>query len=110
MSVAEWFKRRFSKAPTAMSLYKAGMEKAQQQDNDGAISNYSRAIELADCPVDVKAMALYNRAVVLAANKEIDQAIDDLNAVLKMNGASVKVQKAASQKLDKIRRRSGKID
>ena len=50
-------------------------------------------------------MALYNRALLYAAAKEIPKAFQDLNAVLAMNVPLLKIKLAARQKLDRMHRR-----
>ena len=108
MSVSQWLKRKFSKATTPTCLYKAGMEKARQHDHEGAIGDYTAAVEMPDVSMDVKAMALYNRALVHAATRNADKAIEDLNLVLAMREAPGNIKAAAKQKLSKILRRAGK--
>ncbi len=58
-----WFGSFFRRdtSHSAMSLYKRGMAKAKKHDHEGAIANYSAAIDMSDAPPDVKAMALYVR-------------------------------------------------
>ena len=103
----KWFKNTFSKPQSAMEFYKLGMAQAQDEDHAGAIENYSAAIEIPDIGPELKAMVLYNRALVFAAKREPSQAIDDLNAVLKMRNLDGKIKTAATQKLDRIKRRTG---
>ena len=85
----------------ALMLYEQGMAKARKHDQIGAITDYSRTIDLAECPVDVAAMALFNRALAQIAAGEFGKGVDDLTAVLDMEGAPSKVKKMAEQKLAK---------
>ena len=41
---------------------------AKRRDHEGALANYTEAIELVGVPADVKAMALYNRALVFCSD------------------------------------------
>jgi len=80
------------------------MAKAKHHDRQGAIDDYSAAINLADTSPDVQAMALYNRALVLAASKDSTLATDDLKAVLAMADVPANVKAAARDKLRRIER------
>jgi hypothetical protein len=84
------------------------MVKAKKHDHQGAIDNYTAAIDTPDTPPDVKAMILYNRALVYATVKEGPKATKDLNLVLAMNEALVNIKTMARQKLAKMESRSHK--
>ena len=62
------------------------MAKAREKDYHGAIDDYSAAIESPTIPMDVKGMAIYNRALAYAAIDEEEKAASDLAAMLKMPG------------------------
>ena len=106
MGISDWFRQVFSGKPSAMSFYKSGIKKAEKRDHVGAIADYTAAIEFPNADDQEKAMALFNRAVVLHAMREHDRAIEDLNVVLKMHGAHADIKSAASRKLDRIKRRT----
>jgi hypothetical protein len=89
-----------------LSLYKRGLESAMRSDHDGAMGAYTAAIEMRDAPADLRAMTLYNRALLYGAANQVPKAIQDLNAVLTMTAAPHKVKSAARQKLDRMQRRS----
>lgn len=110
MGLFDLFKGKNSGRDKALSIYKRGMAKAKRDDHQGAIDDYTIAIEMPDIPPDVQAMTLYNRALVHAAAKEIAKAITDIDIVLSMGAASADIKKAAQQKLAKIKRRSGISD
>ncbi len=93
---------RNSSRTKALSRYKRGMAKAKHHDRQGAIDDYSAAINLADTSPDVQAMALYNRALVHAASKESAKATDDLKAVLAMAEVPANVKIAARDKLRRL--------
>jgi hypothetical protein len=63
-----------------------------------------------DVPPDVKAMALYNRALVHTAARDNPKAIDDLSAVLAMAEPLAHVKTAAKQKLVRMERRRSKSE
>ncbi len=92
----------------ALTLYKRGMVKAKKHDHEGAIEDYSAAIDLSDAPRDVTAMALYNRALVHAAARDIAKAIDDLNVLLAKAEIPTNVKAAADEKLQRIERCASK--
>ncbi|MBC8875805.1 MAG: hypothetical protein H8E44_40790 [Planctomycetes bacterium] len=103
-----WLKSRSSDRGKGMWLYKQGMAKAKKHDHQGAIDDYTATIDMEDIPPDVKAMALYNRAVVHAATGSNPKAVDDLNVVLAMAEPLDNVKTAARQKLKRMERRSSK--
>ena len=61
----------------------------------------SATIDMLDAPMDVKAMALFNRALVHLTNGDFTRGVDDLDTVLAMNQAPAYVKKMARQKLAK---------
>ncbi|MBN2290963.1 MAG: hypothetical protein JXM70_00975 [Pirellulales bacterium] len=81
------------------------MAKANKHDYDGAIADYSAAIQSPNIPADVKAMALYNRALVYSAIHEDKKSAEDLMAVLEMPGLPKNIQMEAQERRERIRRR-----
>jgi hypothetical protein len=75
------------------------MAKAKKHDHDGALDDYTAVIELPDAPSDVRAMALYNRALVHVAAGDHARGTTDLDEVLAMEGAPDSVKSMARQKL-----------
>ena len=106
MGFATWIKSCFTHRGKAISLYRIGMAKANKGDYSGAIADYSAAIDAPHIPADVKAMALYNRALAYSAVHEDAKAASDLAAVLAMPGLSENVKTAAQQRRERIRRRT----
>ena len=74
-------------------------------DRKGARDAYTAAIETRDAPADLRASALYNRALLYAAANEIPDAMQDLGEVLAMEASPHKVKLAARQKIDRMQRR-----
>ena len=68
----------------ALSLYKRGLRCIKKQDQHGAMEGFTAAIESPGAPDDLRAMALYNRALLFAALDKVSEAVDDLNAILTM--------------------------
>jgi hypothetical protein len=110
MSFMNWLKSCFSQRGKALSLYQSGMAKANKRDYGGAIADYSTAIEMAKIPADVRAMAIYNRALAYSAIHEDAKAAEDLGVVLQAPGLPESVRTAAEQRRERIRRRSEKSD
>jgi hypothetical protein len=104
MNFFKWLTRADSVHDVVLSLCKQGLACAIRHDRKGARDAYTAAIDMRDAPADLRAMALYNRALLYAASNEIPKAIQDLNAVLAMTAAPHKVTSAAKQKLDRIQR------
>ncbi|HEY3394850.1 MAG TPA: hypothetical protein VGK58_19245 [Lacipirellulaceae bacterium] len=69
------------------------------------MSAYTTAIEHADASDDVKAMALYNRALLFAAEGKTDQALADLEAVMDMPVPLREIKLAARRRLERLRHR-----
>ena len=88
-----------------LSLYKEGMACADNHDTKGAMDAYTSAIERSDAPDDVKAMALYNRALLFATEGHIDKALADLKAVMETPLPLRDVQLAAWRRLDRLQHR-----
>jgi tetratricopeptide (TPR) repeat protein len=105
MNFFKWLKRGTSVHDVVLSLYKRGLASAMKHDQQGAKEAYTTAIDMRDAPGDLRAMALYNRALLYAAANQIPEAIQDLNAVLAMTAPLHKVKSAARQKLDRMQRR-----
>jgi hypothetical protein len=98
----------FSSRTKALSFYKRGMARAKKRDHIGAIDDYTTAIELPASPLDVIAMALFNRALVFVASGQERRGIDDLGVLLAMDLAPVNVKTVAWIKLARIESRSVK--
>jgi hypothetical protein len=81
------------------------MAKARVKDYQGAIADYSAAIQSSNCPMDVKGMAAYNRALAYAAIGEEEKAAADLAAMLEMPGLPENIVTQARQRRERIRRR-----
>jgi tetratricopeptide (TPR) repeat protein len=89
----------------AMSLYKQGLACGERNDFKGAKHAYTLAIKLPDAPDDVKAMALYNRALLLAASGAIDQAVADLQIVMELPSSLHTIKLAARRRLERLKNR-----
>ena len=103
MSIIGWLKEKLSNQSKAMSLYQRGMKKARNQDQLGAIDDYTDAIQTPSAPSTVVSMATLNRALAYVALGDFSKGVDDLTAVLEMDGAPAIVKKMARQKLAKRR-------
>jgi hypothetical protein len=105
MNFFKWLTGANSVHDVVLSLYKRGIACAMKHDQKGARDAYTAAIDMRDAPTDLRAMALYNRALLYADVNEFPKATQDLNAVLAMTVAPHQVKSAARQKLDRMRRR-----
>ena len=109
MNILEWLKGRLSSRGKALSLYRRGMERAKRQDHAGRLTNTPPPLAWLGLP-DVKAMALFNRALVLAADGDNLLAIDDLNVVLALAETPIEVRTEARRKLVGMDGQSGKTE
>jgi hypothetical protein len=105
MNFTTWLKGFFSHRKQALSLYRSGMVKANNRDYDGAIADYSAAIQVGNIPKDVKAMAIYNRALAYSAIHDDERATDDLATVLETPGLPANIKTHAEQRREWIRQR-----
>ena len=104
MKLFQWLIGRHSVRSTAMSRYKRGLARVAKRDPLGAMDAFTSAIELPNAPDDVKAMAMYNRALLLAGTGDAANAIADLNAVMTMPAALRSIKVAAKRRLDRMQR------
>ena len=113
MNILKWLKSLFNGRGKALLLYRRGMARAKKHDHQGAIDDYSALIDMPNTPPDVKAMALYNRALVYSADA-VDEgnskAIKDLNMVLSTANAPADVKTEARRKLERMKRHADKTD
>lgn len=108
MDVFNWIAGHFSGRGKALSLYRRGMVRANKHDHQGAIDDYTVTIGLSHTPTDVRAMALYNRALVHVASGNEAQGVCDLQAVLALDDSLVNIKTMARQKLARMENRSQK--
>jgi hypothetical protein len=85
-----------------MSFYKRGLRRTEKHDQQGAMEDFTAAIESPGAPNDLRAMALYNRALLFAAADKSSEAVDDLNAVLAMADPLREIKLAARRRLDRM--------
>ncbi len=92
----------FTARGKALSLLRRGMQKAKKRNSPGAIADYSKVLAMPKAPDDVKAMALFNRALIYSTDKNYDEARLDLNNLLGLSGVPADVLNAAKQKLQRM--------
>jgi hypothetical protein len=110
MNVIRWLSSFVSGRGRALWKYRHGMAKANKHDYRGAISEYTAAIKDPACPIDVKGMATYNRALAYAAVDQDEKAAEDLTAMLTMPGLPESIKTQAHQRRERLRRRSKNAD
>ena len=106
MKIFIWLKCLLTGRGNAMLLYRRGMTRARKHDHQGAIEAYTAAIDLPAVLLDVKAMALYNRALVHIAAGDKRKGVGDLEAVLAIEEGPVNVRTMARQKLLRMEARA----
>ncbi|MEQ8667696.1 MAG: hypothetical protein RIC12_00900 [Pirellulales bacterium] len=106
MNILKRLRGHFSHQAKALLLYKQGMAKAKQHDHQGAIDDYTAAISMAGAPAQMKAMVLYNRALVYSAIGKTPKATEDLNLILVMKGALNSVRTESKRMLWRMQPRS----
>jgi hypothetical protein len=106
MNILKWIGWWQSARGSAMSSYKRGLWRTKTNDPQGAMSDFTAAIEQRDVPADVKAMALYNRALLFAATHDTQKADNDLKAVLAIASPLPEIKLAARRRLERVRNRT----
>jgi len=77
---------------------------AKLHKNQAAIADYTAVLDIPGVTAGLRAMVLYNRALVHHANAHESKAIDDLNRVLEMADAGGRVKMEARRKLVRMER------
>jgi hypothetical protein len=85
------------------------MARAERKDPQGAMNAYTSAIEQPNAPADVRAMALYNRALIFAAAGNSDKALADLKAIMEMPIPLQGVKLAARRRLERLQHRQDTV-
>ena len=96
---------RFSVRGRALTQVEQGMARAKSNQPDDAIKHYTDVINSSKSPRDVKAMALFNRALVFTSIDKELPAKADLKAILNMPEAMTRIKKSASDKLVRMERK-----
>lgn len=105
MNLVARLKSRLSSAYRAKWHYRRGMMRAKVQKHQAAIDDYTVVIDKADAPGNLRAMALYNRALVYHAEGSESHAIGDLNQVIGMAEAAERVKTEARRQLVRMKRK-----
>jgi len=108
MNVFTWLSGRFSKRGKAMWLFERGAVRAKKHDHQGAVDDYTTALDMPETPSDVKCMALYNRALAHVAAGDDRKGADDLDTLVAMDEITVNVKTMARVKLAAIDGRASK--
>lgn len=103
MAIWTWLANRFTERGRAIILFHRGKSRANKRDDAGAIEDYSAALQMPQLPADIRALALYNRALVWIASGENAQGSSDLNQILAMDVFHSNVKTMARQALMRIK-------
>ena len=108
-----YFKRiagRFTTRGRALVRVDQGMACANNGEPNFAIKHYTDVINASEAPRDVKAMALFNRALVFTTIGKELQATVDLKAIHNMPEAMTRIKKSARDKLVRMQRKLKRED
>jgi hypothetical protein len=108
INIVTWLAAHFTNRGKALAHYRSGMAKARKHDREGAIDEYTTVIQTPNITPALKAMALYNRALVYAATGRESHAIKDLDTVLAIKHPLSRIKTEASRKLVRMKRRNEK--
>lgn len=100
-----WFFRLFSRRGRVDALLKRAIKKSSG-DLTGAIVDYTAVIDMEDVPLDLKAMAHFNRGLAYSQTQRMDLAMKDFQKILSMSGVPASVTSAAKERLERLRRRA----
>ena len=95
---------RFTARGRALARVEHGMACANNAEPDNAIKHYTDVVNAPESPRDVKAMALFNRALVYTTIGKEPQAKVELKAILEMPEATAKIRRSANDKLVRMQR------
>ena len=93
---------QFSPAHKMEQVYGRAIERAKRHDISGAVADYSIVVDEESTPLQLRAMALMNRAKAYSALKSHEKARADLIAVLELPKAPPAVKEAAREKLTRM--------
>lgn len=110
MNIAKWWTSRFTIRGRALAQVRKGIECARSNDMENAVKFYTESIHSSETPMDVKATALFNRALIYNSTGKDPQAKVDLNQILAMKDALPEMKTAARQRLVRMQRKTGNRD
>ena len=105
MSFLSRFAGLFSRSGRDDNLLLEAMEHAKAKRPDKALEIYNRLIDEPATRSEVKARALFNRALAHSSMDEDERAIADLEQVLAMPNIPENVQSAARTQLLRVKKR-----
>ena len=92
------------RAPAPRSVTAAGVVRARLGNHTAATDDYTFVVDAEDVEDDLRAMALYNRALTFHAAGKEREATDDLNQLLALPGATSRVKTEARRRLVRMER------
>ena len=96
----------FTRSGREEALLDQAMEHAKNKRPEKALEIYESMLKTRSLSSSLRARVLFNRALVHSALKNDDQAVADLEAVLKLPDVPDNVQTAAKERLTRLRKRS----
>jgi hypothetical protein len=105
MSLWQRFTRMFSRGGRDESALLRGIDLAQAKKPQEAIPLYDELINNPGTDADVRARALFNRALAHSALKRDAQAIVDLQAVMAIPRLPENIREAARSQLSRVKKR-----
>lgn len=105
MKFLKRFTDRFTARGRVLALVDQGMKLAKKNESGKAIELYSTVINSSEAPRDVIAMAMFNRALALTAIDNLEEAKQDLTAIIAMPESLTQIKRSASDKLVRMKRK-----
>jgi hypothetical protein len=97
----------FTRAGREEAQLDQAMKLAKTKEPEKALEIYESLLKSRSLSSSLRARVLFNRALVHSALKNVDQALADLEAVLKLPDVPDNVQTAAKERLVRLHKRSG---
>jgi len=105
-----WFERWMPPRTRAALCYRRGVIRARLGSHTDAIVDYTEVIDTQEINDELRAMALYNRALALHSMDRSLEAIEDLKRLQAMPGAAGRVKTEARRKLIRMERNANRMD
>ena len=97
----------FTRAGREEALLTQAMDHAKHKRPQKALEIYQSMLKMGTLSSSLRARVLFNRALVHSALKNEEQAMTDLEEVLKLPEVPDNVQSAAKERLVRLRKRAG---
>lgn len=107
MALFSWLRGKLSHQYRAEWILDRAIRHARAGRTEAALKDYSAVIAIGSASPNTRAMALFNRGLLLNAAGDNASAVRDLNQILEMPGVREQVVTEARRKLMRMTRNTG---